>query len=105
MRIGMADSAGADADQNIGWPDLWNGNFRIFQLFAEFPESDGFHECSTLNAQHSTCNQADNPSTPPFGRWMLDVEHWTFVSGDISPVYQSALKNVERATYRCLAAR
>src|SRR3954454_15406382 len=45
-----------------------------------------------LNAQHSTSNQADDPSTPAIGHWMLSIGRLFY--RDISPVYQSTLKNL-----------
>ena len=56
MRIGVADSAGGDADQNVRRADVWNGNFGIFHRFAELHQADGFHRKQTLNAERPTLN-------------------------------------------------
>jgi hypothetical protein len=43
VRVGVTDSAGGYTDQNFRRPDLWNGDFGIFQLFAELHESHRSH--------------------------------------------------------------
>jgi hypothetical protein len=55
MRIGVADSAGADADQNFSRADFRNCDFGTLQGFAELHKADGRHRSkrSTLNSEHS----------------------------------------------------
>ena len=56
MRVGMADAAGGDTDQNVGWAERWNGNLGILQRFAELYEAHRFHRKQTLNVERSTLN-------------------------------------------------
>ena len=43
MGVGVADAAGGDTDQNIGWVDLWQRDFAFFQLCAKPRQSYRFH--------------------------------------------------------------
>jgi hypothetical protein len=36
MGVGVANAAGGDADQNVRWTDVRNGNFGVDERFAEF---------------------------------------------------------------------
>jgi len=56
MRIRVADPAGGDANQKVGWAERWNGNLGILQRFAKLHQADGFHRKQMLNAERPTLN-------------------------------------------------
>src|SRR5690349_12144998 len=43
MRIGVANAAGGDAEQNVGGAELWNGKLGFLKWLAELHEADRFH--------------------------------------------------------------